>query len=63
MVWGTDKVTLEGQDKKEIIRSLHVGLPFMDWDGFSNGVRKKLAQSPLAGRHQAPFTPPTINLV
>eukprot|EP00975_Prorocentrum_lima_P003437 754045-Prorocentrum_lima.AAC.1 len=35
----------------------------MDWDDFSNGVRKKPAQSHLAGRHPAPATPPTINLV
>eukprot|EP00975_Prorocentrum_lima_P035538 7471674-Prorocentrum_lima.AAC.1 len=35
----------------------------MDWDDFSNSVRKKLAQSRLTGRHQAPTTPPSINLV
>eukprot|EP00975_Prorocentrum_lima_P068635 12921790-Prorocentrum_lima.AAC.1 len=35
----------------------------MDWEDFSNGVGKKLAQSHLAGRHQAPVTPPTIDLV
>eukprot|EP00975_Prorocentrum_lima_P059403 12453175-Prorocentrum_lima.AAC.1 len=35
----------------------------MDWDDFSNDVRKKLAKSHLAGRHPAPVTPPTINLV
>eukprot|EP00975_Prorocentrum_lima_P010806 2295909-Prorocentrum_lima.AAC.1 len=36
----------------------------MDREGFfSNSVRKKLAQSHLAGRHQAPATHPTIYLV
>eukprot|EP00975_Prorocentrum_lima_P043417 9116925-Prorocentrum_lima.AAC.1 len=53
-VWGNGK---------EIILPLHVGLPFMDWDDFSNGVRKKLAPSHLSGRHQAPVTPPTNKLV
>eukprot|EP00975_Prorocentrum_lima_P005030 1094710-Prorocentrum_lima.AAC.1 len=52
-----------GQDGKEIILSLHFGLPFMELDDFSNDVRKKLAKSHVAGRHQAPVTPPTINLV
>eukprot|EP00975_Prorocentrum_lima_P050510 10580463-Prorocentrum_lima.AAC.1 len=41
--------------------SLHVGLPFMEWDDFSNVV--KLATSHVAGRHPAPVVPPTINLV
>eukprot|EP00975_Prorocentrum_lima_P065545 12904071-Prorocentrum_lima.AAC.1 len=53
-VWGTDKVALVAQDGKEIILSLHVGLPFMEWDDFSNDVRKRLAKSHLAGRHPAP---------
>eukprot|EP00975_Prorocentrum_lima_P010502 2230385-Prorocentrum_lima.AAC.1 len=35
----------------------------MDWDDFSNDVRRKLAKSHLAGRHPAPVVPPTINLV
>eukprot|EP00975_Prorocentrum_lima_P060015 12584212-Prorocentrum_lima.AAC.1 len=35
----------------------------MDWEDLSNRVRNKLAQSHLAGRHQAPITPPAINLV
>eukprot|EP00975_Prorocentrum_lima_P063721 12893244-Prorocentrum_lima.AAC.1 len=35
----------------------------MEWDDIANGVRKKLAKSHLAGRHQAPITPTTINLV
>eukprot|EP00975_Prorocentrum_lima_P061422 12876208-Prorocentrum_lima.AAC.1 len=35
----------------------------MEWEDFANDVRKKLATSHLAGRHQAPFTSPTINLV
>eukprot|EP00975_Prorocentrum_lima_P028391 5967318-Prorocentrum_lima.AAC.1 len=35
----------------------------MEWDDFANYVRKKLANSHLAGRHHAPVTPPTINLV
>eukprot|EP00975_Prorocentrum_lima_P047604 9950128-Prorocentrum_lima.AAC.1 len=63
MVWGTDKVTLEDHDGIETILTLHFGLPFMDRDDFSGSVRKKLAQSRLPGRHQAPVTPPTINLV
>eukprot|EP00975_Prorocentrum_lima_P064724 12899246-Prorocentrum_lima.AAC.1 len=62
MVYGTGKVTLEDQDGQEIILTLHFGLPFMDWDDFSGSERKKLAQSHLPGRHQAPVTPPTINL-
>eukprot|EP00975_Prorocentrum_lima_P017771 3751096-Prorocentrum_lima.AAC.1 len=32
---GTDKVTLEDQDGKEIILNLHFGLPCMEWDDFS----------------------------
>eukprot|EP00975_Prorocentrum_lima_P043938 9214587-Prorocentrum_lima.AAC.1 len=36
LVWGTDKVALVGQDGKELILSLHFGLPFMEWDDFSN---------------------------
>eukprot|EP00975_Prorocentrum_lima_P014552 3085583-Prorocentrum_lima.AAC.1 len=36
LVWGRDKVALVDQDEKDIIRSLHYGLPFMDWDDFSN---------------------------
>eukprot|EP00975_Prorocentrum_lima_P018834 3967067-Prorocentrum_lima.AAC.1 len=60
--WGKDKVALVGQDGKEIILSLHFGLPFMEWDDFANDVRKKLAKHHLAGRHQAPVTPPAINL-
>eukprot|EP00975_Prorocentrum_lima_P009590 2043108-Prorocentrum_lima.AAC.1 len=36
LVWGTDKAALVDQDGKEIILSLHLGLPFMDWDDFSN---------------------------
>eukprot|EP00975_Prorocentrum_lima_P028583 6005686-Prorocentrum_lima.AAC.1 len=36
LIWGTDKVTLEDQDGKDIILTLHCGLPFMDWDDFSN---------------------------
>eukprot|EP00975_Prorocentrum_lima_P025723 5411994-Prorocentrum_lima.AAC.1 len=59
MVWGTDKVTLEDQDGKEIILKLHFDPPFMEWDDF----RKRLAQSHLSGRHQTPVTPPTINVV
>eukprot|EP00975_Prorocentrum_lima_P013575 2884276-Prorocentrum_lima.AAC.1 len=35
----------------------------MEWDDFSNDVRKKLANSHLSGRHPAPVAPPTINLV
>eukprot|EP00975_Prorocentrum_lima_P001979 431278-Prorocentrum_lima.AAC.1 len=62
LVWGTDKVALVDQDGKEIFLSLHVGPPSMDWDDFSNDVRKKLATSHLAGRHPAPVAPPTINL-
>eukprot|EP00975_Prorocentrum_lima_P038425 8076962-Prorocentrum_lima.AAC.1 len=61
--WGKDKVALVSQDGKEIILSLHNGLPFKEWDDFANYVRKKLAKSHLAGRHRAPVTPPTINLV
>eukprot|EP00975_Prorocentrum_lima_P029949 6282827-Prorocentrum_lima.AAC.1 len=33
--WGKDRVALVGQDGKEI-RSLHFGLPFMEWEDFSN---------------------------
>eukprot|EP00975_Prorocentrum_lima_P009085 1933412-Prorocentrum_lima.AAC.1 len=36
LVWGADKVALVGQDGKEIPLSLHFGLPFMEWDDFSN---------------------------
>eukprot|EP00975_Prorocentrum_lima_P002904 639195-Prorocentrum_lima.AAC.1 len=36
LVWGTDKAALVNQDGKESIPPLHVGLPFMDWDDFSN---------------------------
>eukprot|EP00975_Prorocentrum_lima_P049065 10268900-Prorocentrum_lima.AAC.1 len=36
LVWGTDNVALVDQDGKEIILSLHFGLPFMDWADFSN---------------------------
>eukprot|EP00975_Prorocentrum_lima_P018675 3933131-Prorocentrum_lima.AAC.1 len=35
LVWGTDKATLEYQDGTHIIRKLHFGLPFMQWDDFS----------------------------
>eukprot|EP00975_Prorocentrum_lima_P013146 2791375-Prorocentrum_lima.AAC.1 len=35
----------------------------MDWDDFSGSVRKKLVESHLSGRRQAPVTPPSINLV
>eukprot|EP00975_Prorocentrum_lima_P054136 11354780-Prorocentrum_lima.AAC.1 len=35
----------------------------MEWEDFANDVRKKPAKSHLGGRHQAPITPPTINLV
>eukprot|EP00975_Prorocentrum_lima_P048538 10154172-Prorocentrum_lima.AAC.1 len=35
MVWGTGEVTLDDQDGKDIILTLHFGLPFMDWDDFS----------------------------
>eukprot|EP00975_Prorocentrum_lima_P050639 10604947-Prorocentrum_lima.AAC.1 len=35
----------------------------MDWDDFSNDVRKKLDNSHLAGRHPAPVVSPTIDLV
>eukprot|EP00975_Prorocentrum_lima_P068269 12919731-Prorocentrum_lima.AAC.1 len=45
LVRGTDKVTLGDQDGKEIILKLHFGLPCMEWDDFSSGIRKKLAQS------------------
>eukprot|EP00975_Prorocentrum_lima_P070754 12933931-Prorocentrum_lima.AAC.1 len=62
LVWGTDKVALMDQDGKEIILLLHCGLAFMDWDDFSNDMRKKLATNHLAGRHPAPVAPPTINL-
>eukprot|EP00975_Prorocentrum_lima_P044740 9371791-Prorocentrum_lima.AAC.1 len=34
--WGKDKVALVGQDGKEIILSLHFGLPFMEWEDFAN---------------------------
>eukprot|EP00975_Prorocentrum_lima_P006401 1378711-Prorocentrum_lima.AAC.1 len=51
---GKHKVALVGQDGKEITLSLHLGLPFMEWDDFANDVREKLAKSHLAGRHQAP---------
>eukprot|EP00975_Prorocentrum_lima_P001636 351236-Prorocentrum_lima.AAC.1 len=61
-VGGTDRVTLKDQDGTEIILALYVGLPLMDWDDFSRSVRKKLAPSHLAGRHQAPVTPPSVNL-
>eukprot|EP00975_Prorocentrum_lima_P013915 2956419-Prorocentrum_lima.AAC.1 len=54
LVWGTDKVMLADQDGNDIIQRLHFGLPFMDWDDFSGSVGKKLAQSHLSGRHQAP---------
>eukprot|EP00975_Prorocentrum_lima_P063066 12889272-Prorocentrum_lima.AAC.1 len=59
---GKDKVSLVGQAGKDIILSLHFGLPFIEWEDFANDVRKKLAKSHLAGRHQAPVAPPTINL-
>eukprot|EP00975_Prorocentrum_lima_P053079 11131878-Prorocentrum_lima.AAC.1 len=62
MVWGADKVTLEDQDGKDIIQTLHFGLPFVDRDDFSGRVRKKQAPSHLPRRHQAPVTPPTINM-
>eukprot|EP00975_Prorocentrum_lima_P019661 4138320-Prorocentrum_lima.AAC.1 len=48
LVWGTDKVALVGQDGKDIILSLHVGLPLMEWDDFSNNVRQKLAKESLS---------------
>eukprot|EP00975_Prorocentrum_lima_P031954 6708162-Prorocentrum_lima.AAC.1 len=32
LVWGSDKVTLGYQDGKDIVQTLHFGLPFMDWD-------------------------------
>eukprot|EP00975_Prorocentrum_lima_P037894 7972314-Prorocentrum_lima.AAC.1 len=32
LVWGSDKVTPEDQDGKEIILALRFGLPFMDWE-------------------------------
>eukprot|EP00975_Prorocentrum_lima_P037498 7889644-Prorocentrum_lima.AAC.1 len=35
----------------------------MEWEDFSNSVRHMLAQSHLVGRHRAPVTPPTINVV
>eukprot|EP00975_Prorocentrum_lima_P028350 5958621-Prorocentrum_lima.AAC.1 len=35
----------------------------MEWDDFANNVRKKLARSHLAGRHQAPTIPTPVNLV
>eukprot|EP00975_Prorocentrum_lima_P013475 2861592-Prorocentrum_lima.AAC.1 len=53
LVWGTDRVTLEDQDAKEIILKLPFGLPFMYWDDFSCSIRKKIAQSHVPGRHQA----------
>eukprot|EP00975_Prorocentrum_lima_P035539 7471723-Prorocentrum_lima.AAC.1 len=34
--WGNDKVALVDQDGEEISRSLHFGLPFMEWDDFAN---------------------------
>eukprot|EP00975_Prorocentrum_lima_P064648 12898832-Prorocentrum_lima.AAC.1 len=60
--WGKERVALVGQDGSEITLSLHSGLPFMEWDDFANNVRKKLAKSRLAGRHQAPTTPTPVNL-
>eukprot|EP00975_Prorocentrum_lima_P038564 8101966-Prorocentrum_lima.AAC.1 len=63
LVWGTDKVTLADQDGIQIIPYLHFGLPFMGRVDFSNSARKKLAQSHLAGRHPAPVTQRSINLV
>eukprot|EP00975_Prorocentrum_lima_P067316 12914134-Prorocentrum_lima.AAC.1 len=59
--WGTDRVALVGRDGEEIILSLHFGLPL--WEDVANNVRKRLAKRHLAGRHKAPVTPPTINLV
>eukprot|EP00975_Prorocentrum_lima_P062512 12886026-Prorocentrum_lima.AAC.1 len=55
LVWATDKVALVDQDVKEIILTLHFGLPLMGWGEFSNGVGNQLAQSHL--------TPRSINLV
>eukprot|EP00975_Prorocentrum_lima_P042311 8890807-Prorocentrum_lima.AAC.1 len=36
LAWGKDKVAPVDQDGKGIILSLHFGLPFMEWDDFSN---------------------------